>query len=101
MRFLPRFNSSSYSFCVTHPLILGGCNGKSGVMLPIRHSKKGGVIINGVCSWKGKLSLIGRVNDKGGIFEYSQENLVHEIPYHKFAISHEETALHLTFSSAS
>ena len=75
MGFLPRFNSSSYSFCVTLPLTLGGCNGKSGVMLPIKHNKKGGVIINGVCSWKGKLSLIGRVNDKGRYFRVQQGKL--------------------------
>ena len=45
----------------------------------------GGVIINGVGWLKGKLPLIGG----------------HEIRYHKFAISHEETRLHLTFEFTS
>ena len=31
------------------------------------------------------------------MFERGKENLVHEICYHKFRISHEETDLHLTF----
>ena len=36
---------------------------------------------------------------KGGDnFEYGKENLEQEIHYHKFAISHEETGLRLTFS---
>ena len=38
---------------------------------------------------------------KKGIFEYSKENLVHEILYHKFAISQIKTGLHLTFSFTS
>ena len=33
-----------------------------------------------------------------GNFEYGKKNLEHKICFHKFAISHEETGLRLTFS---
>ena len=39
--------------------------------------------------------------EKGCIFENSKEKLVPETCYYKFAISHEEIALHLTFSFTS
>ena len=37
-------------------------------------------------------------NKRGGNFEYSKESVEHEIRYHKFVISREETGFRLTFS---
>ena len=62
------------------------------------NSVKKRVIVTEVGWRKGKLSLIGGLEQYGGIFEYGNINLVLKIRNRKFAISHKETGLYLTFS---
>ena len=51
----------------------------------------GGVKIKKMARWKDKSSLIDGGEQQGGNFEYSKENLVHKICYHKFTTSDGET----------